>query len=236
MIVAELEIYHSRPIAPTRRLALGSRNLGVEPPPGAGGLLLAGIVANFAPDVSSELREDLVDVLELLAAGVRVVQPRVRHRFQTDRVGLLRSQHHLVSDGVSLSFVFDSALGLPVQQVLGALYAAGSLPVESRRSVLDACRNSLVWGRPVDSRFIAEVMGGGEGSLIDLRAWNDPISWALEVLGLDGTADDTPSKRAVQRRFRSLLRKAHPDHGGDSPDAAARIAELTQARDVLTDV
>ncbi len=236
MIVAELEIYHSRPIAPTRRLALGSRNLPVDPAPGAGGLLLAGIVANFAPEVSSDLREDLVDVLELLHAGMKVVQPRVRHRYQSDNVGLLRSQHSLVSNGSSLDFNFDSELGLPVQQVLGALYAAGSFPIELRRPVLDACRNALVWGRPVDALFISDVMGGGEASLMDLRSWNDPVSWALDVLGLDGNPDDTPSKRAVQRKFRSLLREAHPDHGGEGDDAAARIAELTQARDVLTSV
>ncbi len=236
MIVAELEIYHSRPIAPTRRIALGSRNLPVDPAPGAGGLLLAGIVAEYAPEVTSELREDLVNVLEMLGAGLRVVQPRVRHRFQTDTVGLLRSQHRLVAGGSSLVFEFDDHLGLPVQQVLGALYAAGSLPIDVRRVVLDACRTALVWGRPVDSLFISGVMGGGEASLMDLRAWNDPVSWALEVLGLDGDPDDTPSKRVVQRRFRSLLRDAHPDHGGEGVEAAARIAELTQARDVLTSV
>lgn len=234
MIVAELEIYHSRPIAPTRRLALGSRNLPVDPAPGAGGLLLAGIVANFAPQVSSDLREGLVDVLELLHAGMKVVQPRVRHRYQTDNVGLLRSQHRLLSDGTSLNFHFGSELGLPVQQVLGALYAAGSFPMDLRRPVLDACRSALVWGRPVDALFISNVMGGGEASLIDLRSWNDPVSWALDVLGLEGNPDDTPSKRTVQRRFRSLIRDAHPDHGGEDVDAAARIAELTQARDVLT--
>ena len=49
--LAVLEIYHSRPIAPTRRVALGRRSLPIEPPPGPGGLLLAGIVARFLPDV-----------------------------------------------------------------------------------------------------------------------------------------------------------------------------------------
>lgn len=233
MIVAELEIYHSRPIAPTRRIALGSRNLPIDPAPGAGGLLLAGIVAQSASGVDSELREDLVDVLELLYAGQRVVQPRVRHRYQTDTVGLLRSRHRLISTGGVLEFEFNDDLGLPVQQLLGSLYAAGSVPIDTRRIILDLCRNALVWDRPVDALFISSVMGGGEASLVDLSAWNDPVSWAMGILGLEGREDDSPSKRAVQRRFRTLLREAHPDHGAEDDGAAARIAELRQARNVL---
>ncbi|MDH4277890.1 MAG: hypothetical protein OEW83_07380, partial [Acidimicrobiia bacterium] len=88
VVIAELEICHSRPIAPTRRVALGGRNLPIDPVPGAGGVLLAGIVAHTAPGVDPELREDLMDVMDRLSRGVKVVQPRVRHRFQTDRVGL----------------------------------------------------------------------------------------------------------------------------------------------------
>ena len=37
----------------------------------------------------------------------------------------------------------------------------------------------------------------------------------------------------VQKRFRRLLRTAHPDHGGASAGAAERIAELTEARELL---
>ena len=44
MILAELEVRHSRAIAPTRRVALGELYLPVDPAPGFGGLLLAGIV------------------------------------------------------------------------------------------------------------------------------------------------------------------------------------------------
>ena len=39
MILAELEAYQSRPIAPTRRLALGELNLPCDPAPGFGGIL-----------------------------------------------------------------------------------------------------------------------------------------------------------------------------------------------------
>jgi curved DNA-binding protein CbpA len=37
----------------------------------------------------------------------------------------------------------------------------------------------------------------------------------------------------VLRRFRRLIRLAHPDHGGASDAAAERIAELTEARELL---
>ncbi len=233
MIVAELEIFHSRPIAPTRRVALGLRNLPVDPAPGAGGVLLAGIVAHNAPKVEPELREDLVGVIETLAAGGRVVQPVVRHRFQTDRVGLTLSQQRLVATDGALGFEFEDELGRPVQLALGAIYAAGSLPIEVRPSIFDAILGSLVWGGDVDARFISSVMGGRTAELADLRAWNDPVAWAMEVLEIDGDPGDGPNKRVVQRRFRALLREAHPDHGGESVEAASRIAELTEARRIL---
>lgn len=236
-MIAELEICHSRPIAPTRRVALGGRNLPVDPAPGAGGVLLAGIVAHTAPGVDPELREDLMDVMDRLSRGVKVVQPRVRHRFQTDRVGLTVSRQQLVAvDGV-LEFRFDDEKARPVQLALGALYAAGSLPAEARRSVFGAFEAALVWSRPVDGAFITYMMGGSstglDDELIRLRAWHDPVAWALEVLEIERSGEDLPSKRHIQRRFRSLLRDAHPDHGAHDDGAAARIAELSEARRIL---
>ncbi len=38
MLLAELEVFHSRPIAPTRRVAIGVAVLPTAPPPGFGGL------------------------------------------------------------------------------------------------------------------------------------------------------------------------------------------------------
>ena len=58
----------------------------------------------------------------------------------------------------------------------------------------------------------------------------DPTAWALDVFGLDVTSNN---KRAIQRRFRSLLREAHPDHGGDITLAAAEIERLNAARHIL---
>lgn len=235
MILAELEIYHSRPIAPTRRVALGMRNLPIEPAPGAGGLLLSAIVARSAPLVEGDLREGLVHLIEDLDRGARIPQPRVRHRFQVDQIGLSRSTHRLIAEGNTLSFDFDDESGRPVQQAIGAIYAVGSLPVEARSVVFDSIRNALVWGRPVDAGFIQATMGGDRASLADLRSWNDPVSWALEIFDFEGSADEQPSKRTIQRRFRSLLRDAHPDHGAETVGAADRIAELNEARRILLD-
>ncbi len=233
MIVAELEIFHSRPIAPTRRIALGSRHLPVDNAPGAGGLLLAGIMAHNASEIDPDLREDLVDVMERLASGHPVVQPRVRHRFQHDQIGLTRSWQRLVSVNGELVFDFDDERGRPVQLALGALYAAGQLPAEVREPVFEALAVGLLWNGPVDQQFISAIMGGRAANLVDLRSWNDPVAWALEILGLEGDADDQPNKRTVQKRFRILLREAHPDHGGETEEAAGRISELTEARRIL---
>ena len=62
----------------------------------------------------------------------------------------------------------------------------------------------------------------------------DPIEWALGVLGFDaGRADDRPGKGEVRRRFRDQLRRAHPDHGAEADGAAQRIADLAEARRIL---
>ncbi len=55
--------------------------------------------------------------------------------------------------------------------------------------------------------------------------------WAMEVLGL--RADMKVDRTDIQKRFRRLLRTAHPDHGGEHVGAAERIAELTEARELL---
>ena len=49
MVLAELEVWHSRPITPTRRVALGHLVLPADPPPGFGGLLLGAVVAAHLP-------------------------------------------------------------------------------------------------------------------------------------------------------------------------------------------
>src|SRR5919112_142191 len=80
VLLAELEIWHSRPIAPTRRVALGRAQLPVDPAPGFGGILLGGIVAAHIGELDPDLTGELSRLLDDLEAGRRIAQPRLRHR------------------------------------------------------------------------------------------------------------------------------------------------------------
>ena len=47
VILAELEIFHSRTVAPTRRVAVGANTLPLDPPLRPGALLVAGVVGRY---------------------------------------------------------------------------------------------------------------------------------------------------------------------------------------------
>ena len=72
--------------------------------------------------------------------------------------------------------------------------------------------------------------GGVVGPDGATHAGNLDLNATARIRFADGTV---PAKREIQRRFRTLLRDAHPDHGGESTDAAQRIADLAEARDIL---
>ncbi len=228
MILAELEVFHSRPIAPTRRVALGRQNLSVVPAPGFGGMLLAGIVANFIPLLDPDLFDDLDRLTLQLQEGVRIPQPRLRYRFQQDRVGLTRSVHQLIGGGEDLEFEFAQN-GAAAQHILAAVYSAGQLPVGSRGHVMDGIRKGMRWSGALDGRFVSHLSGRERGHPRSHAGGQDPVQWALGVLDLG----EVPSRSSLQHQFRHLLRHAHPDHGGDRGDAAQRIADLTEARRIL---
>lgn len=228
VLLAELEIHHSRPIAPTRRVALGLQLLPVDPSPGFGGLLLAGIVAAHIESLDPDLHGELGRLLTDLEHGARIPQPRLRHRLQIDRVGLACSRHRLVGEGDAVAWELDDH-GRPESQILGAAYAAGHLPRPARRGVMDALRVAMRWQGPVGPELAAHLAGRRMGDWSPAMV-ADPTAWALGVLGF---ADGVPDRVDVQRRFRTLLREAHPDHGGDREDAARRILDLTEARRLL---
>src|SRR5688572_11681487 len=77
VILADLEVWHSRSIAPTRRVALGRRNLPTEPSPGFGGLLLGGIVAARIEELDPDFYGDLHRLINALEEGRRIPQPRL---------------------------------------------------------------------------------------------------------------------------------------------------------------
>lgn len=232
MILAELEVFHSRPIAPTRRVALGDLNLPATPAPGFGGLLLGGVVAANIAGIDPELFDDLDRLTVQLERGQRIPQPRLRHRLQVDRVGLQSTRHRLVGDGERLHFDIGDK-GSPAQHILAAVYAAALLPVGPRTPVMAVVRKAMRWSGGVDNSLVAYLSGLAHSEAWAATARHDPIRWALDVLGLTARDGVGPGKRAVQRRFRQLLREAHPDHGGADNDAALRISQLAEARRLL---
>jgi hypothetical protein len=231
VILAELEVFHSRAIAPTRRVAIGERDLPVTPAPGFGGILLGGIVAAHMPPLDPDLFDDLDRLTRQLEAGYRIPQPRLRHRLQTDRVGLQRSVHRLRGEGEALAFEIDGK-GAPAHHILAAVYAAGDLPIGPRSRVMEAIRKAMRWSGAIDGSLVAHLSGLARHHDWSAEAHRDPVGWALAVLDLH-LSGERPGRRAIQRRFRDLVREAHPDHGGDRDEAAARLSELSEARRIL---
>lgn len=232
--LAGLEVHHSRPFAPTRRIALGRIHLPVSPAPGFGGILLGGIVAKNWADVNPDLIEDMTRLSLQLQEGHRVVQPRLRHRLQTDRVGLQRSTFRVLGWGDRLQFDFDGK-GTADQHVLGAIYAAGRLDPVPRRGVMDAVRRGMRWHGDRDEELVAHLAGRARGQSLSAASAGDPVTWALAVLQLEVNGSGPPDRRTITSRFRDLLRDAHPDHGGEKDEAAQRIADLSEARRILLD-
>jgi hypothetical protein len=233
MLLAELEVCHSRPIAPTRRVSIGRTQLPCDPAPGFGGLLLGGIAARFVMDLDPEVVPDIIALTHELEAGRRIPQPRLRHRFQDDRVGLTRSPHRLHRDLVTdaMRLQFTTHKGAPSQQVLGAVYAAGRVQRSARGEVLAAVRRGLAWTGEIGPALLAHLAGRGRGTLSS-TALADPVGWAMGVLGLS-TFEERPDRGTVQRGYRDALLAAHPDHGGDHGHAAQRIADIGEARRIL---
>lgn len=239
MILAELEIYHSRPVAPTRRVALGHRRLPVDPPPGVGGILLGGIVASNIGRIDPDLIPDLSELITQLESGVTVPQPRLRYRFQTDRVGLQRTVLRLRGAGEELWFDLGGDRASPEQLVLGAVYAASKGEPAVCSEIMSTIRRAIRWEGPIGADFIASLAGFSEGRSLSAYSFEYPVEWALHVLGLGAEHAKSNGNgvglegSAVRQRFRELLMDAHPDRGGDERDAAQRIADLTDARRIL---
>lgn len=230
VLLAELEIWHTRTRAPTRRLALGHLVLPADPPPGFGGLLLGAVVARHMPEVDDDYAPDLHRLLSQIEREDRVVQPRLRHRFQVDRHGLGRSTHRMMGEGEELSFEFDSH-GSPLAMVLGAVYAVERLEAGSRHALVPVLRKAMRWLGPIGPSLIAHLAGSNHTTLASLA---DPRAWALEVLGFP-VGTPAPSRKEITAQFRVRMRLVHPDHGGDVDDASRAVHDLAEARRILHD-
>ena len=91
----------------------------------------------------------LIDEVE---SGARIVQPRLRHRYQVDRHGLSHSRHRLVGaeDDVEIEF---GTTGSDLAQVLGAIYALERLEPASRRAIGPVLLKAIRWRGPIGRRW-----------------------------------------------------------------------------------
>ncbi len=179
--------------------------------------------------------------------------PRIglRYRLQTDVHGLDLSRHRLLEDAGVLVVELD-VHGAPSPQVIGSIMAAAAMGPTTRRKALRAIDAAIAQPGVIPEPFLVRRLLHGVPSerppmaasgpvgpingviLPDAAKWAGVPSerrWAMEVLGLG--AEMKLDRTDIQKRFRRLLRTAHPDHGGESVGAAERIAELTEARELL---
>ncbi|MGH9165910.1 MAG: hypothetical protein ACRDZW_10420 [Acidimicrobiales bacterium] len=228
MVLAEIEIRHSRAIAPTRRIALGELFLPTDEAPGAGGVLLAGILGGFARNLDEDTRTALDRLVWDVEHGARVPQPRLAYRFQSDVHGLDRSRHRLVKVGQAVELELDDH-GAPLPQVLGAVYAASCLTQSARPQVFRLLRRATRWEGEPDQHLLA-FLSSDEALLRPTDARGDE-RWALETLGFSSRSE--PPRSDILAKFRLLIRDAHPDHGAEAKGAGDRISELIEAKRIL---
>jgi hypothetical protein len=237
---------------PTRRVALENAYLPTSGPAHGASLLVAVLATNL-PAVDDDERELLARLLADARGGLSIPRIALRHRLQRDVHGLDRSRHRLLGEDGRLVIELD-AHGAQIPQVLGAVLGAAWLPAAGRGIALDALRRVVEgrWGGlapDVQVRFVAPDMwdylrpplaASGAwmpGGPPEEEVWRGVAAdqrWAMEVLGLRAGMD--VERDDVNRRFRRMLRDAHPDSGGAAGAAAARIAELTEARTILLDL
>jgi hypothetical protein len=265
MVLAELNIRHTRRHQPTRRVALGDVYLPTSGP-AYGAVLLGAVVAEHLPDLDEEQRELAPRLLAEARDGLSVPRIAMRYRLQTDLHGLERSRHRIVGEPGRVVLELDRH-GRPDPQVIGALMAAAALPSSARgtaiRAVDAALRNPGQFPEGIEVRRLFEGIPGmapyapGEGPANGAQANGGPMNggwtpgngsrggepetrwrgvpserrWAMEVLGLG--AGMRLDRADVQARFRRLVRQAHPDHGAARDGAAERLAELSEARELL---
>jgi len=248
MVLAELNVRHTRRHMPTRRVALGDTYLPTSGP-AYGAVVLGAVVSEFIGELDEEQCELVPRLLHDAREGISVPRIALRYRLQTDTHGLDRSRHRILgeattSDRPQVVLEIDRH-GRADPQVIGAVLAAAALPPSGRSIALRAIGAALrepmlpagmtvrrlLEGAPDLRTFVPGAPRSAAGS-IDL--WSGIPSdrrWAMEVLGLH--AEMSVERTDVQARFRRLVRLAHPDHGAETDRAAERLAELREARQLL---
>jgi len=249
VLLAELNVRHTRRHMPTRRVALDGAYLPTSGP-AHGVALLAAVVATNLPAIDDEQRELLPRFLHDARRGLHIPRIALRHRLQYDVHGLDRSRHRMLGEDGHVVVELD-VHGAPAPQILGAVMGAAAMHSSGRTVALDALAKVIAgrWGglaADVELRIVAEAMWNGvrpplaasgewhQGGPPEELLWRGigpDERWAMEVLGLRAGMD--VERDDLNRRFRRLLRDAHPDSGGATAGAASRIAELTEARAIL---
>ncbi len=247
MLLAELNVRHTRRHMPTRRVALGDLYLPTSGP-AYGSTLLGAVVTEFAGQLDEEQRDLVPKLLYDAHEGLSVPRIALRYRLQTDTHGLDRSRHRILAEASTTDrpqVVLElDRHGRADPQVIGAILAAAALPPSARsialRAIDEALRRPvlplgmtvrrLVFGAP-DLRM--PMLGAPVAFAADDLWVGVPAErrWAMEVLGLHAGMD--VERDDVQSRFRRLVRLAHPDHGAEHERAAERLAELAEARELL---
>jgi len=248
VLLAELNIWHTRRHMPTRRIALGDAYLPMSGP-GWGAVLLGAVVAEHLDELDEEQRDLLPRLVDDAHHGLAVPRIALRYRLQTDTHGLDRSRHRIVSEvGVASAPILVLEIdrhGAPAPQIIGAVMAAAALPSTPRRAALRAIEAAISRPELPEGLVVRRLLQGVPGlrpfapPTVDVngadaerwRAIPAERRWAMEVLGL--RADMVVERRDVQARFRRLVRLAHPDHGATRDGAAERLAELRDARELL---
>lgn len=224
MVLAELNAFVSRPIAPTRRIALGDIDLGASTARGAAGVLLGAIIGRYSPQLDDETRADLVDLMVHVAADHHVPQPMMRHRFQTDRVGLQHITYRLTSKDDRPGLVFPTEEATPTQHVLVAVYAAATIDPARRMDVMSVMERALSYTGSVDDDLLRFLGGSRHTSGFAL---SDPIVWALETLALDlrSLTSGSGGRHGGRRANRATVAIADPE-AGPQPELPAGLRRL----------
>ena len=248
MLLAELTVRHTRRHMPTRRVALGQRLLPTAHP-GYGPLLLACVAATTVSGLDEAQAEALGPLLREARQGLSVPRRALRFRLQLDTEGLALSRHRLLGEGQGLVVELDVHGSHPVPQLLGVVMAAAAMAPYPRQLCLRAVASAVERPGVLPEGIITRLVTDAPQRPFDFSArpaaaaprnaraadlwWGVPadLRWAMEVFGF--APGVPPEREEILRRFRRLVRLAHPDHGAAHGGAAERIVELGEARRVL---
>ena len=234
MLLAELNIRHTRRHMPTRRVAVDDGYLPTSGP-AFGGVLIGAVIAEYVPGLDEEQFDALARLVDVATRGGLTV-PRIalRYRLQTDTHGLDLSRHRITSADVergSVRPILELDLhGPPAPQVIGALMAAvaapavgpaGGVPLRRRRDrpPRRAARGPRGPAPATRASRACARRGPGTTDAPSAATLGRRVARASRRSGggrwrCSASTPATAIERDdVQRRFRRLVRLAHPDHG-----------------------